>query len=250
MENAQLVAFDEQLDTIGESSLGGVVRGSFSAHPHTVCARRATYNFGMEYGRRTRRFPVDPFFQIHLAGGFEEADAVVVDAMIYPDASALERNVSEVDRPPEAGVLTRIRIPQGTERIEKERIAEQTMEFCSTDPRFLGEPYQQVFGATVDATRFGVVRVDVEAGKEDCYWLPDGEFAGEPTFVPRPGGDPGEGHVLTLVYDSEAHLSHLAIFDSRSLESGPIGRAHFDHHIPAGFHGIWVPRGSSSSSGY
>lgn len=324
MENAQLVAFDKQLDTIGESSLGGVVKGSFSAHPHAVNARRAIYNFGMEYGRKTllnlyelpfdgparrihqlplaapvmlhdfmatrdhlvllvspyqlvlwrailgiggfkklfdwrpevgtevivvpidtpaktRRFTVDAFFQIHFAGGFDEPDAVVVDASIYPDASALERNVSEVDRPPEAGVLTRIRIPHGADRIEKERIADQTIEFASIDSRFLGERYDQVFGITVDSTRFGLVRVDLEAGKEDCYWLPEGEFASEPTFVPKPGGDPGDGHVLVLTYDSSEHRSNLAVFDSRSLESGPVGRAHFDHHIPSGFHGIWVP---------
>ncbi|HEY3801516.1 MAG TPA: carotenoid oxygenase family protein [Kofleriaceae bacterium] len=40
------------LATIGETDLGGVVRGAFSAHPHRVAARRATYNFGVIQGRR------------------------------------------------------------------------------------------------------------------------------------------------------------------------------------------------------
>jgi carotenoid cleavage dioxygenase-like enzyme len=38
---------------MGESDLGGVVPLSFSAHPHAVAARRATYGFGVRYGRRT-----------------------------------------------------------------------------------------------------------------------------------------------------------------------------------------------------
>lgn len=41
------------LRTIGETDLGGVVRGAFSAHPHRVPPRRASYNFGVDYGRRT-----------------------------------------------------------------------------------------------------------------------------------------------------------------------------------------------------
>ena len=41
------------LAMIGETDLG-VIHGAFSAHPHRVEARRAIYNFGLEYGRHTR----------------------------------------------------------------------------------------------------------------------------------------------------------------------------------------------------
>ncbi len=41
------------LAMIGETDLG-VIRGAFSAHPHRVAARNAIYNFGLEYGRRSR----------------------------------------------------------------------------------------------------------------------------------------------------------------------------------------------------
>lgn len=41
------------LSVIGETALGGVVRASFSAHPHRVAARKATYNFGVVQGRKT-----------------------------------------------------------------------------------------------------------------------------------------------------------------------------------------------------
>ncbi len=41
------------LATVGETDLG-VIGAAFSAHPHRVAARRASYNFGVEYGRRTR----------------------------------------------------------------------------------------------------------------------------------------------------------------------------------------------------
>lgn len=41
------------LATIGETDLGGVVSGAFSAHPHLVASRRTLYNFGLRYGRKT-----------------------------------------------------------------------------------------------------------------------------------------------------------------------------------------------------
>lgn len=43
----------ETLATIGHTDLD-VVTGFFSAHPHRVESRKALYNFGLEYGRKTK----------------------------------------------------------------------------------------------------------------------------------------------------------------------------------------------------
>ena len=43
----------QTLATIGPTDLG-VVEGMFSAHPHRVAGRNASYNFGLEYGRKTK----------------------------------------------------------------------------------------------------------------------------------------------------------------------------------------------------
>ena len=54
MEAARPTEIDPRdLSTIGETDLGVIV-SAFSAHPHRVAARRATYNFGLEYGRVTK----------------------------------------------------------------------------------------------------------------------------------------------------------------------------------------------------
>jgi all-trans-8'-apo-beta-carotenal 15,15'-oxygenase len=42
------------LATRGETNLDGTIVSMFSAHPHRVASRRAIYNFGLEYGRRSR----------------------------------------------------------------------------------------------------------------------------------------------------------------------------------------------------
>jgi all-trans-8'-apo-beta-carotenal 15,15'-oxygenase len=54
MEGAKPTELDPRdLAMIGETDLDGVVVSMFSAHPHRVAARKATYNFGMQYGRKT-----------------------------------------------------------------------------------------------------------------------------------------------------------------------------------------------------
>lgn len=40
----------ETLHTLGETTLDGAVQGTFSAHPHYIPARKALYNFGVNYG--------------------------------------------------------------------------------------------------------------------------------------------------------------------------------------------------------
>ncbi len=51
--NKPLEISPDDLSTRGETDLGGAITGSFSAHPHPVMARKATYNFGLDYGRTT-----------------------------------------------------------------------------------------------------------------------------------------------------------------------------------------------------
>ncbi|MFT5682042.1 MAG: all-trans-8'-apo-beta-carotenal 15,15'-oxygenase [Myxococcota bacterium] len=53
MEGAKPTSIDpDTLATLGETDLGAIP-GSFSAHPHTVAARRCLYNFGLSYGKQT-----------------------------------------------------------------------------------------------------------------------------------------------------------------------------------------------------
>jgi all-trans-8'-apo-beta-carotenal 15,15'-oxygenase len=56
MEAAKPTEIDPRdLSTIGETDLGVIGSASFfSAHPHRVASRKALYNFGLEYGRKTK----------------------------------------------------------------------------------------------------------------------------------------------------------------------------------------------------
>ena len=55
MEGAGPTELDPRdLSTLGETDLGAITASTFSAHPHRVAARKATYNFGLQYGRHTK----------------------------------------------------------------------------------------------------------------------------------------------------------------------------------------------------
>lgn len=52
-EGGKPLTLDEELHSGSRMDLDGLVAHAFSAHPHRVESRRATYNFGLKIGRRT-----------------------------------------------------------------------------------------------------------------------------------------------------------------------------------------------------
>ncbi|RKH53198.1 carotenoid oxygenase family protein [Corallococcus llansteffanensis] len=52
--NVPVEVSPEDLSCVGESDFDGVVVESFSAHPHRVPSRKASYNYGVQYGRETK----------------------------------------------------------------------------------------------------------------------------------------------------------------------------------------------------
>ena len=78
------------LATVGESLLGGALVGPFSAHPHRVPQRRATYNFGLGHGRRTQ---VDAYELPDDGPARRIASFPVEGARVLHDFAATERHL-------------------------------------------------------------------------------------------------------------------------------------------------------------
>jgi all-trans-8'-apo-beta-carotenal 15,15'-oxygenase len=195
------------------------------------------------------RFTVDPFFQWHFANAFDERGHIVLDIVRYPDADINlllgEFVTGDLKHPPE-GMLYRLRIDPVRQRLSSEQRWDMPCEFphmaagqACRDGRYLyllanspGERLQPPdLLAKVDHHRGGVETVSPGRG----------QYPSEPVFVPRRGAtDEDDGYLLSLVYDSRRHASHVAVFDARQLSRGPLVRAWFDHHIPFTVHGLWA----------
>ena len=72
------------------------------------------------------------------------------------------------------------------------------------------------------------------------YELDDGDYLGEPVFVPETeGAEEGAGFLLTLIYRGVENRSDLAVFDARDVARGPVALGQLPHRVPYGFHGNW-----------
>jgi all-trans-8'-apo-beta-carotenal 15,15'-oxygenase len=139
------------------------------------------------------------------------------------------------------GTACRARIDLAAERCDAERLSGLACEFPTIDARGAGAARRFVWLTVTAEGAPGIARLDLERG-ETARWLPPaGQHPSEPVFAPRPGGT-GEtdGWVLVLVYDASTRTSHVAVLDAEAPEAGPIGRAHFDHHVSVTLHGTWV----------
>jgi beta,beta-carotene 9',10'-dioxygenase len=198
--------------------------------------------FDRASGALHRSWTADPFFVFHTINAFDDGDHLVVDLCAYEDASVidaleLDRLRGGTARIPSAEPR-RLRMPLGGGPVSARALADTDLELPRIDYRRRnGRDYRYVYGAATGAERFlkRLVKVDVADGSVRT-WDEPAAWAGEPVFVPRPGGEAeDDGVVLSVVLDADAGRSFLLVLDATTFEE--LARAEAPHHVPFGFHG-------------
>jgi all-trans-8'-apo-beta-carotenal 15,15'-oxygenase len=198
------------------------------------------------------RFESEPFFQWHFANAYERGRELVVDFVRYPDFGTNRWMASLVCAQPwqdvKHGSLARATIDPIDKTIRTESLAGYSLEYPRVAPAVETRPHRYVYAVAHSPQRDAtaglhdrLARVDVETGEVLAIPLAKGQYPSEPMFVPRSPRET-DGWLATLVYDASSDASHIAIFDAEKLDTGPIARAWFDHHVPFTFHGIWRGR--------
>ena len=86
----------------------------------------------------------------------------------------------------------------------------------------------------------GLVKYDMHSDSVDRLVLPEGDYAGEPCFVPDPEGQAeDDGWLLSFVTDLHANIGELWIIDARDI-CKPVGSIEIPVWTPAGVHGSWI----------
>jgi all-trans-8'-apo-beta-carotenal 15,15'-oxygenase len=192
----------------------------------------------------------EPCFVFHHANAFELGDQIVLDSVCYNSFTAIEPNTDFRDIDFEAippGELWRFRLNLKDKTASREMLESRCCEFPTLHPQNVGRAYRYLYiGAahqpTGNAPLQAVLKLDLQTGDRQVWSAAPRGFAGEPVFVPRPGGlTEDDGWLLLLMYDAAAHRSDLVILDARDLNKEPVARLHLKHHVPYGLHGSFTP---------
>jgi carotenoid cleavage dioxygenase-like enzyme len=80
-----------------------------------------------------------------------------------------------------------------------------------------------------------MVKIDIDQRLAHT-WYQEGQYPGEPVFIPAPDAQAeDEGVILSVVLDSAAGRSYLLVLDAQRFTE--LARAEVPQHIPFGFHG-------------
>ena len=203
-----------------------------------------------ETGAVVRRAETDPVFAFHHVNAFETRDEVVIDMIVYPDASVIDQlyldRLRAGDEVIAAGILTRFRIDRGGE-VTSAALSDTRIELPRINyPRHAGRPYRYVFAAgDTGAGDFlnCLVKLDLQT-REVTRWREPGCYPGEPVFVAEPAEEREDGGVLlSIVLDTNRARSFLLILDAVTLAE--VARAELPHRTTFGFHGNFLASSES-----
>lgn len=203
---------------------------------------------------------LEPGFVEHTINAFERPDGeLVVDGARYDDASHLDDLFLDPTARPAGGmydglevselishaVATRFRIDVNRRTVVQENPSDVAIELPTIDYMARnGRPYRVFYAASISDERERsfynqLARVDLDTGAT-TIWNRPGMYPGEAVFIKDPASpDPDSGVVLSVVLDTKAGKSFLAILDAQTFDERAIVR--LPHHIPFHFHGQFHP---------
>jgi carotenoid cleavage dioxygenase len=119
------------------------------------------------------------------------------------------------------------------------------MEFGMINAQHGGRPYRYAYNMTGKPGWFlfdGIVKHDLESGRETRYAFGDGIYGSETPMAPRPNARAeDDGYLLSFVTDMNADRSECFVFDASDVEHGPIARVRLPERISSGTHSCWAP---------
>jgi all-trans-8'-apo-beta-carotenal 15,15'-oxygenase len=202
---------------------------------------------------KVRTLEADARFFWHVANAYETETGAIVDTVLYDDFSSnvfLGSVQTKAPRGQLFGRLSRTHLDLAKGSVRHEELCALPAEFPIVAPSVQTTRHTHVFmaahgsrAASGQGLHDRIVSFDVARGTTRSLVMGSDLYPGEPIFVPREGVGEASGYLLTLVYDARSHTSHVAVLDAERLEDGPLAKAHFEHHVPFGFHGTWAAGG-------
>jgi carotenoid cleavage dioxygenase len=200
-----------------------------------------------------RWFEAEPTYVLHWINAYEDGDEIVLDGFFQhnpiprsqPEDSFLDAVFRNLDLPTMGTEARRWRFDLSTGATTEEPLSDRVMEFGMINGRRGGRPYRYSYNALPCDGWFGfrgIVKHDLDTGREEVVELPDGVFASETVMAPREGAiAEDDGYLLTYVSDVNADTSACLLFDAADPTAGPVARIALPERISSGTHATWAP---------
>ncbi|MGP4026130.1 carotenoid oxygenase family protein [Actinomadura sp. 3N407] len=218
----------------------GSIADGLTYEPH----RPTCFTLVPRDGGKARVIEHEALLGFHFVNAFEDGDDTVIEFVRFADWDQVATRFRDFRTSdfPWGDALMRYRVTPSGE-VEGQEVCALPMELPHADVRQAGRPHRYTYFAGRTETSTGVHAYDHTTGRRTVHELPPGHGFGEPVFVPRaPDAAEGDGWLMVLAYDPDAHRSRLIVLDARDMESEPLAVAHLRHHIPMGFHGSFTDR--------
>lgn len=251
------MAFTERYAILNDCPLfwdpEAIARGVYAARFHPELPTRFAVVPRRGRTESIRWFEAAPTYVLHWINAYEDGDEIVLDGFFQATpAPAPRRTGSAYERMFHYLALDamstrphrwRFDLRRGTTR--EEDLSDRIMEFGMINGRYAGRRYRYAYNSTGVPGRFlfdGLVRHDLETGRETIYRYGDGIYGSEAPVAPRPGATAeDDAYVLTFVTDMNADRSECLILDAADLAAGPIARVRLPERISSGTHACWAP---------
>jgi carotenoid cleavage dioxygenase len=205
-----------------------------------------------------RWFEAEPTYVLHWINAYEAGDEIVLDGFFQRSpAPAPRRSGSYYERMFHYLALDamdarahRWRFNLATGETREEDLSDRVMEFGMINATHAGRPYRYAYNMTGKPGWFlfdGLVKHDLESGRETRYAFGDGVYGSETPMAARPGATAeDDGYLVTFVTDMNADRSECLVFDAADIAVGPIARVRLPERISSGTHSHWAPASALS----
>ena len=192
-----------------------------------------------------------PGYMFHPANAYEEDGRIIMDACTYEspqnlidwlDVARSGQHQGGLDAKP---YLYEIDPQSGT--VKETKFSDSTAEFPRIDDRLVGHKNRYGYASTSEPApgvlgfSRRITKYDRQGGASKHRAAVDGQWTGEPVFVPRStDATEDDGFVLFPVHDAKRDETAIEILDARGIDTEPLARLWLETRIPFGFHGNWA----------
>jgi carotenoid cleavage dioxygenase-like enzyme len=197
-------------------------------------------------------FECDATYVLHWINAYEDGDEIVVDGYfqfdpspgVGPDATLEQRMFRFLDLFALQSRPYRWRLNMKTGTVKEGPLSDTITEFGMINALTAGKNYEWVY-STIPAVGWfgfeGIIKHNVVTGSEENYRLPDGVYASETVFAPRPNPrSEDDGYLITFTMDVVNDSSDCLVFDARNVSDGPVARIQLPERICSGTHATWA----------